>query len=169
MEHAFLLAITNTLLEIRWQLFMFVADILILGFVSEFIKATLFPKMKLNDEGNYVICKGCPRWIGLIFGLVITFIHMSCAYAAYKAFGDEGFLIPGGAIFLWAWGIAFFLLQAKSLKMLKWLRDKLFPGLKDPTYVKPPRQPKAKTVKPAKKSYTQEELDAILASVRQNQ
>lgn len=158
MENAFFIAMAQSFLEIRWQMIMFFADIIILGTLSEFIKATLFPK---KDETTKASGKfnECPRWLGLIFGILVTLIHIVCSFLAYSAFGTEGWYIPGGYIFAWAWAILFFFLQFKALRIVKWFRDKLFPGLKDPNYVKTQKN------KEKKKSYSKEELEKILANL----
>lgn len=155
MENAFTIALASAFLSMRWQIVMFLVDIIVLGLVSEFIKATLFPK-KIVVEGEKQ--KECPRWLGLIFGLIVTMIHITCSYAAFNSFGSDGWYIPGEAIFIWAWFILFFFIQFKALKIVKYLRDKLFPGLKDPSWTK-----QAKPKKEKERVYSKEEVDAIIA------
>ena len=135
MENAFLLVVSGFLRSVVWQIVMFLLCGIAFELLLEFVKATLFPK---DENGK---AKECPRWLGLIMGAVITACYLVLAYTAYFAFGeDNGFLIPGGLIFIPVWSILFFFYQYKALRMAKWLCSKLFPTLKDPFYRKPERK-----------------------------
>ena len=154
MESAFILVIAGFLKSVGWQIAMFILCGIAFELLAEFVKATLFPK---NSEG---VAKSCPRWLGLVMGVVITVAYLVLAYTAFFAFGAEaGFLIPGGLIFIPVWAILFFFYQYKALRIAKWLCSKMFPTLKDPFYKKPEKKKQER--------YTQEELVAAIEQIKQ--
>lgn len=125
---------------IGWQLLMFILCGIAFELAVEFIKATLYPKTKEKE---------CPRALGMALGAAVTVIYLVMAYVAHAAFGDAGWYIPGGIVFLPVWFILFYFYQYKAMVFAKWLRDKMFPVLKDPAHVKPhaPKEKKDKTFK----------------------
>lgn len=147
MENAFLVWVENLLRASGYQILMFFLAGIALELAVEFIKATLYPKTKKDAEGNV---KSCPRWLGMALGAVITVVYLAMAYAAS---GIAGFYIPAGPIFLPVWFILFYVYQFKAIKVSKWLRDKMFPSLKDPDYVKPAKVKKEKEKKLADMTY----------------
>lgn len=136
-----------------WQLLMFILAGVAFELLAEFVKATLYPK----DKG-----RGCPRWLGMALGAVVTALWAVMAHAADAVYGDSGWYMPGGLIFLPVWAILFFFYQYKAMSVAKWLRDRLFPALKDPSKTKPKKEKKA----PNPTGLSQEELEAIANALK---
>lgn len=147
MENAFVVYFMGILKACGWQIVMFFLTGIAFELAAEFVKATLYPKNKGKE---------CPRWLGMALGAVITVVYLAMAYMASSL---KGFTIPGGTIFLPVWFIFFYVYQFKAIRVAKWLRDKMFPTLKDPD--------KSYTKKPKEKKLTNEELLALLKAQQQ--
>lgn len=137
---------------IGWQLLMFFLCGIAFELAAEFIKATLYPVTKQKE---------CPRWLGMVLGAIITGVYLLMAYTAHGLFGDDGWYIPGGFVFLPVWFILFYFYQYKAMSIAKWLRNKMFPTLKDPCYTKPKREKKDSVLKNLTPEQ-EEQLKAIL-------
>lgn len=154
MENAFFKILTDILFAIRWQVVMFFVAGIAFELFCEFIKASLYPKNKGKDV---------PRLLGLILGFSISVVYTTLAFMAYAKFGDNGWFIPGGAIFAIVWLILFFFYQYKAITVAKVLRDWMFPTLKDPDYVKTHKE---KVEKAKKVEVTPEMLAELMESLK---
>lgn len=148
----FLLSAFDFFKSIGWQLLMFFLTGIAFELILEFIKATLYPVTR-NKE--------CPRWLGMIMGAMITVVYLMMAYTSNAKFGDAGWYIPGGYIFIPVWFILFFFYQYKAMRIAKCFRNILFPTLKDPSYVKPQKD-KNKDI-----PLSQDQMDRIMQIVQE--
>lgn len=124
----FLDSVVSFFMMVGWQIVMFILCGIAFELAVEFIKATLYPVTKKKE---------CPRWLGMLLGALITCVYLVMAYVANALFGDDGWYIPGGLVFLPVWFILFYFYQYKAMSFAKWLRNRMFPVLKDPNYNKP--------------------------------
>ena len=132
-----------------WQIVMFFLCVIAFELAVEFVKATLYPA----DKG-----KECPRWLGMLLGALITTVYIVMAYIANATFGDAGWYIPGGFVFLPVWAILFYFYQYKALRVAKWFRDRMFPNLKRP-------QDKPHRKRTALKNLTDDQLSKLASIV----
>lgn len=138
-----------------WQLLMFLVTGIAFELLCEWLKAVIKQALKKDT---------LPSWIGLVMGVVSTICYTLCAVGAYKAYGYDGWYIPGYPQFIWVWAILFFFWQYVAIKVAKPIFKKFFPAVNDPNYVKPEKEKKEKKKETdISKEALQEMLKELLA------
>lgn len=111
---------------------------------SEIIKKQIFPKYTAEELSAGKVQKDCPRWLGMIFGLVLTIVFLACAIGANFTNTPHCRLI-GGVFFLPVWAVAYYIWQMAAMKLIKLIMKKMFPVFM--TGSRPPRKPKTKVIR----------------------
>ena len=105
---------------------MFFVAGLTMNVFAENLKKSLFPKYTEEELASGKTQKKCPRWLGLIIGIVILAIFSACAFSADYA-GVPHCAIPGGVYWYFIWAVAFYFWQMAALKAVKYFFTKIAP------------------------------------------
>lgn len=101
-------------------LLMFFVSGFVFNLLGEVVKKQIFPQ---DIEGE---AKKCPKFVGMIVGLVLTFAFIAFASAA-DTNGEIHSAVIGGNWMLPVWFIAFYMYQMCATKVVKAALKKLFP------------------------------------------
>lgn len=111
---------------------------------GEIIKKQIFPVYTAEELAAGKKQKEMPRWVGMIFGIIMTLVFLACALGAYFT-GVPHCRLIGGVWFLPVWCVAYYVWQLGCMKLVKMILRALFPCFM--TGHKPYKPPKPKYVK----------------------
>ena len=104
--------------ESGFFIMMFVLSGIFLSLFMEVIKKQIYPKYTDKEKESGKVEKNCPKWVGMLFGILSTIIFTACAIMA-EMFGAVHSSIPGGLWFIPIWFVGFYLWQWLAGKLVK--------------------------------------------------
>ena len=117
----------NTLFEESGNLILlFFVTGVVFNVFAEIIKKQIFPKYSPEEKAAGKVDREMPRWVGMIFGIFLMIVFMSCAVAA-SLDGVPHCKLIGGNFFIPVWCVAYYIWQLGCMKVVKMVMKALFP------------------------------------------
>lgn len=95
--------------------------------LAEFVKKQIFPRRTEEEIKAGAVQKNCPKWLGMIIGLVLTAIFIACSLLAHLS-GTAHSMIIGGVFFTPVWFVIYYLYQMAAMRLVKCFLTFVAPG-----------------------------------------
>ena len=117
---------------------------IVFNIFAEIIKKQIFPAYSPEELAAGKVQKEMPSWIGMLFGIFLMIVFISCAVAASMS-GTPHCKLIGGNWFLPVWCVAYYVWQMVCMKLVQMVMKILFPKFMMGN--KPQKPPKPKYIR----------------------
>ena len=124
---------------------LFIAGGIVFNVFTEIIKKQIFPKLTAEESAAGKVQKECPKWLGMIIGIIMTILFTACVIGS-QHLGTPHCQLIGGYFFLPIWFVAFYLWQMACMKIVKKLLVLICPFFMTGNR-RPPKPQKPKVIK----------------------